>query len=128
MSHLRIPMIATSHPNSFRRQIERALGRQRVEVDVRLEADTLPLSLDLIRACGLYAVMPASAVQTYLASDVIAATPVKGQKVSWMLVSLHERSRSTATRALAQLIEARCKSAIDEGAWMTARKSTNSLR
>jgi LysR family nitrogen assimilation transcriptional regulator len=118
-----LPLILTSHPNSFRRHIERALGRAGIEIDVRLEADTLPLSLDLIRACDCYSVMPVSAIQGHLQRRALTAAPISGELVSWVIVSLHERSRSTATRALIDVLDDHCRRTVENGSWATAKNT-----
>jgi LysR family nitrogen assimilation transcriptional regulator len=117
-----LPLIMTSHPNSFRRLIERAVGRHGLELDVRMEADTLPLSLDLIDACGCYSVHAASAIQQHVANEAVAAAPIIGGTVRWVIASLHGRPRSTATRMLIKTLDENCQRAIESRSWTTATR------
>jgi LysR family nitrogen assimilation transcriptional regulator len=115
-----LPLIMTSHPNSFRRLIERAVGQHGLELDVRMEADTLPLSLDLINACGCYSVHPVSAIRQHVTNGAVAAAPIIGKTVRWVIVGLHGRPRSTATRVLIKALEENCRRAIENRSWTTA--------
>jgi len=115
-----LPLILTSNPNSFRRHVERILARLGVEPDIRLEADTLPLALELVAAFRYCSVMPVSAVLSAVRRNQAAAAPIADQRVAWILASPRARPRSSATRAMMELIAEHCRRSVSRPRWPSA--------
>jgi LysR family nitrogen assimilation transcriptional regulator len=99
-----LPLILTTRPNSLRLIVESGLSAQRLQPNVRLEANTLPLMTDLVRAGLGYTVLPACGVSTLLKQRAVSASPIEDLFVTWLAAKPKTRSLSTAAERFYEAI------------------------
>src|SRR5690606_22302308 len=98
------PLILTTYPNSLRQIVDRAARSARVECKVSMEVEMSALMIDLAMQGLGYVVLPACAAVTPLKSGLIAAAPVAGLRISWVVAHSKERALSTAAQYLLKII------------------------
>jgi len=104
------PLVMPGRPNALRLQLEHALERKGIGFNVTVEADAMPVCLDLARRGVGLCPMPASALAGAPHPGDLRWAPLKGQHVTWALAQNESRGHSSAvqhgrTALLAVLVE-----------------------
>ena len=81
-----------------------------------MEANTLPLMTDLVRAGVGYTVLPASGVQHLLKQNQVSATPVKDFSITWLAARPKNRSIGLAALRFYDMLREIGQQMIKEGA------------
>lgn len=92
------PLVLPGRPNALRLQLEHALERKGIRFEVVVEADALPICLDLARRGVGLCPMPASALFGGASLQAVSWAPLKGQHVTWALAQNTARSHSAAVQ------------------------------
>jgi len=113
------PLILPTTQHGIRAPIAEALVSSGMEMTSVVEADSLPLQLDLVmRGLGV-TVQPLSAVFPYLGEDLISARLIVDPEIPLQLVlaSSVDNPLTPATRRLADMIVAEVEEAVGAGRW-----------
>lgn len=105
-----LPLAIARHPNSFRLMLDRLAARVGIEIDVRIESDTLPLSIDLVGVRGCYTLATGCVALEALRQGRVSVAPLKGVVIDWVAVTASERARSAATLAFSAILQPVCAS------------------
>lgn len=116
----REPLILTAYPNSLRQIVDRQLADAGIQHPPVLEADMVPMMLDLVRRGVGYAVLPCSAIQDQLLERRIKASPIRGALIEWVVVRSRERPDAASLRAAIDAIREIAESQVRGGHWPTS--------
>ncbi|MBN8816339.1 MAG: LysR family transcriptional regulator [Sphingomonas sp.] len=103
-----LPLLIASQPNSFRKLLDRLAARAGIDLNIRIEADALPLSIDLVGAGGCYTVATLGAASEALDRGLVSAAPIQGVAITWVVATARERSRSAATLRFIEMLQQQC--------------------
>jgi LysR family transcriptional regulator, nitrogen assimilation regulatory protein len=115
-----VPIILPGRPNIIRAQVENALQSCGRAYRARLDAETLPLCLELTRHGLGHTVMPYSAVHGQLKAADLTAAPIKDLTITWALYVNRARDHSTAVRGVASALAAFVMERHAAGQWAFA--------
>lgn len=90
------PLILTTRPNSLRIMVEAGMSQAGLKPVVKIEANTLPLMTDLVRAGLGYTVLPACGVRQLLKDQLVTASPIKNLTITWLAARPKNRVLSIA--------------------------------
>lgn len=116
-----LPLVLTTRPNSLRLTVETGLAEQGLQPNVRFEANTLPLITDLVMAGLGYTVLPACGVRSLLKSGQIAASPITGLFITWLVARPKARSLSVAAERFYDGLLVMGAKQVREGVWQAAQ-------
>lgn len=91
-----VRLVLPSRANPLRTLIEHSIRRKELDFRVCLEADTLQLCLELVRAGVAATIAPSSALHEFAEDPLTVRTPVKGLFVTWALFENKARTHSPA--------------------------------
>lgn len=111
------PLILTTRPNSLRLSVETRLSRFGVRPTIRIEANTLPLMTDLVRAGLGYTVLPSCGVRSLLKAKEIVAKPIAGFNITWLIARAKSRSLTFAAERFCDMLRAIARQQIEKGIW-----------
>lgn len=111
------PVVMPGRPNALRLQLEHALERKGIAFEVTVEADALPVCLDLARRGIGLCPMPASALAGAPNPADLRWAPLKGQHVTWALAQNESRSHSSALQHGREVILSVLMTIIRRGEW-----------
>jgi len=114
-------LIQTSHPNSLRQIVDKAIARAGGLSQPMIQVEMVPLMLDLVRRGVGYTVLPYCAIHEPFLAHLVAAAPVRGLRISWAIVTSKERAISTATRRYVDCLRQQAMARVEDGTWRTAR-------
>jgi LysR family nitrogen assimilation transcriptional regulator len=92
------PLILTTRPNSLRLNVEARLSRAGRQPHVKIEANTLPLMTDLVRAGLGYTILPACGVRHLLKDKTVSASPIADYAITWLVAKPKNRSIGVAAQ------------------------------
>ena len=115
-----LPLILTLRPNALRGMVEDAFKRHRLDFRPSMEANSIPLMLDLVEQGGGYTVLPYCAVQGQLRRRKLSVTPVDGLMVTWALAASPRRTLSRPAQALMQMLFDTTRETVASGDWQSA--------
>jgi LysR family nitrogen assimilation transcriptional regulator len=115
-----LPLIMTSPPNSLRSVLEMAMGSHGLRPLTRIEANTLPLMIDLVCADLGYTVLPACGVLPFLEREMVSAAPIAGIHVTWVVAYPNNRVLSRAAAAFARMLVDEARRLVRTGGWPLA--------
>lgn len=118
-----LPLILTSRPNSLRLLVEDAVERRRLRLNVVMEANSVPLIVDLIREGGGYSVLPYSAVHALIEAGAVSAAKVRNLSYAWVIANSRERPLSAAGLRMRDMVRSIAVERIRGGLWPNARLS-----
>lgn len=116
-----LPMIVTTPPNSLWIILEGALRRHGLRPRVRIEANTLPLMIDLVREGLGYTMLPSCGVFPFLKSNLVTASPIAGLQVTWVIAYPNNRPLSEAARMFARTVVEEAHRLVENGEWVLAK-------
>lgn len=93
-----LPLILTSAPNSVRLLVDAAAAKAGERLNVVMEANYVPVLIDLIRAGAGYTLLPYSAVHELLARGEVTAAKINGLAYTWVIATQKQKPLSTAGR------------------------------
>ena len=99
-----LPLILTTRPNSLRLNVEAGLSRFGLRPHVKIEANTLPLMTDLVRAGLGYTVLPACGVRQLLNDKLVSASPIKDVFITWLVAKPKNRSIGIAAQRFYEML------------------------
>jgi LysR family nitrogen assimilation transcriptional regulator len=111
------PLILTTRPNSLRLSVETRLSRFGVRPTIRIEANTLPLMTDLVRAGLGYTVLPSCGVRSLLKAREIVAKPIAGFNITWLIARAKSRSLTFAAERFCDMLRTIAQQQIEKGIW-----------
>jgi LysR family nitrogen assimilation transcriptional regulator len=113
-----VPMIMPGRPNVIRAYVENSLRREGHKFQSRIDAETLPLCIELSRRDLGYTPMPYCMVHRRLGSRAtISAAPIDGLFLTWNLCINRARAHTTAVRNLADALRQFIRDRITSGEW-----------
>ncbi len=113
-----LPIILPGRPNIIRAQVENALQSCGRAYRARLDAETLPLCLELTQHGLGHTVMPYCAVHGRLnTAEGLTAAPIKELTITWALHVNRARDHSTAVRGVAGALTAFITNRCAAGQW-----------
>ncbi|MCO5090587.1 MAG: LysR substrate-binding domain-containing protein [Bosea sp.] len=114
-----ISFVLPSRPHGLRVLIDDACAKAKVNLNVVVEINGLGTVKNLIRAGGVHAILPYSAVFNEVAAGLIAASPIVAPAISrrLRLATSNERPPSRATRQVAHLIRTQVNELVRNGFW-----------
>ena len=115
------PLILTTRPNSLRLSVEAGLSRFGIRPNIRIEANTLPLMTDLVRAGLGYTVLPSCGVRTLAKSGQVSAKPIAGFSITWLMAKPKSRPLSFAAGRFCEMLRIISREQIDKGIWTLPR-------
>ncbi|HWL75566.1 MAG TPA: LysR family transcriptional regulator [Burkholderiaceae bacterium] len=93
-----LPLILTTRPNSLRLNVEARLTRAGRQPQVRIEANTLPLMTDLVRAGLGYTILPACGVRQLLKDKTVSASAIADYPITWLAAKPKNRPIGVAAQ------------------------------
>lgn len=120
------PLLTFRPPNYLRLLAESALRKRGLAFRIAVEAETLPLVIDLIERGAGYALLPPSALA--LGPPRIPAAPVRGMSVTWTLAVNRARASQPAVLAMAKMIREQADTLIRNGQWRRPSPSPRRIR
>ncbi|HEY0438708.1 MAG TPA: LysR family transcriptional regulator [Xanthobacteraceae bacterium] len=115
-----LPLILTTNPNSLRRMVELRLHDAGLRPNVRLQANTLPLTTDLV-AQGLgYSVLPSCSALALVQAGHLTASPLADLRITWNIVRPLNRSLNVAARLMLDAVFRTVHRLVETGAWRLA--------
>jgi LysR family nitrogen assimilation transcriptional regulator len=112
------PLILTTRPNSLRLTVESGLSRFGIRPNVRIEANTLPLMTDLVRAGLGYTVLPSCGVRALAKAKQVVAKPISGFSITWLIAKPKSRSLSFAAERFRDMLHSAARDQIARGTWI----------
>lgn len=116
-----LPLILTSGPNSLRLLVENAAARRNLRLKVAMEANSVPLMIDLVRSGVGHAVLPYSALRQLVEEGQIAAARVRNLSYAWIIANSRERPLSAAARRMREMLRVRAVRLIEKEGWPNAQ-------
>jgi DNA-binding transcriptional LysR family regulator len=115
-----LPMVLPSLPNGLRVLLEETARRQKIKLNVVVEADSLIAQREIVRKCGCFSVMARQALQELGAQGTIVGSRIKdaGLERHVVIVTTQQRPLSKAARVIMQATRAT----------ISANRSIKSLR
>jgi LysR family transcriptional regulator, nitrogen assimilation regulatory protein len=117
-------LILTSHPNSLRVLVDRALTKIGHAALPIVEADSADMMLDLVHEGLGYTVLPFSGVQTALQKRYVSASPVQKLRIGWVIARSRERAQTLATQRAIELLDEICRKKVVACEWPTAKTAS----
>lgn len=114
-------MIQTSYPNSMRQIVDKAMAKLGIESRPAVQADMVPLMLDLVRLGVGFTVLPYCAIHEPLQQGLVSASPIKGLRMTWVLATSQERATTSAARRLMETLRGHARELVRDGTWRTAK-------
>ena len=99
-----LPLILTTRPNSLRLNVEARLRRAGREPQIKIEANTLPLMTDLVRAGLGFTILPACGVRQLLKDKAVSASPIADFAITWLVAKPKNRSIGVAAQRFYELL------------------------
>jgi LysR family transcriptional regulator, nitrogen assimilation regulatory protein len=93
-----LPLILTTRPNSLRLNVEARLSRAGRDPQIKIEANTLPLMTDLVRAGLGFTILPACGVRQLLKDKAVSASPIADYAITWLVAKPKNRSIGVAAQ------------------------------
>jgi LysR family nitrogen assimilation transcriptional regulator len=121
-------LILTNHPNSLREIVDKAIAKSGGVSQPMIQVEMVPLMLDLVRRGVGYTVLPYCAIHEPFLARLVAAAPIRGLRVSWVIVTSKERALSSATRRFIECVRQQALSRVEDASWRTAKVATESTR
>ncbi len=101
-----LPLVMPIRPNSLRTLFEETASRRRIETNVVLEVSSATAMKDAVMSCGLYATLPAHAIQEELARGLLEHIPITHPAIrqTTFIDTTRRRPASAAVREVARLL------------------------
>lgn len=115
-----IKLVIPGRPNVLRAQVEHALTRKGMTMNVAVETDTLTLCMELARRGVGSTVAPACAVNYQRFGEVVSWAPIRGLFMTWALCENQARTHSAAVREGRRLVFETVAAAIKSREWFGA--------
>lgn len=115
-----VDLIQPGQENLIRKQIESELRRRGHAYHGRIEAETVPLCLELTRLGVGYTVLPGCAVAGRLDPSELTAAPIDGMFLTWAMRVNRARDHSTAVRLVTSSLVDFIVEQVDAGHWRFA--------
>ena len=116
----RVDLIMTNKPTSLRIATDRILAEAGLMPRIRAEVNSTIL-FDLVESRIGYSVISYCGIHDWLSHRAIAAAPIRGFTISWVLATSRERPLSQATRIFRTMLEDEAAAAIRSRAWQSAK-------
>jgi DNA-binding transcriptional LysR family regulator len=101
-----LPLVMPMRPNSLRALFEEVAGKRHLDMQVALEVSSATAMKDAVMSCGLYATLPAHAVQDELARGLLEVMPITHPSIrqTTFIDVTRRRPASSAVREVARLL------------------------
>jgi LysR family nitrogen assimilation transcriptional regulator len=101
-----LPLVMPMRPNSLRALFEEVASKRRLDMHVALEVSSATAMKDAVLSCGLYATLPAHAVQDELARGLLETMPITHPSIrqTTFIDVTRRRPASSAVREVARLL------------------------
>lgn len=114
-------LILTSAPNSLRTVLDASLRSAGLVSKVAIEADTVQMTLELIRRGLGCTVLPYCAAAEPLENNQISASPVKDLRIRWVAINSGDKVVTRALKFCLESLQQITQEAFDSKRWMTAQ-------
>ena len=116
-------LVLPSAPNGLRALVESSAGELKLNLDVRVEADSYLVLKDLVARGHGHTILTMSAVAQDLENGRLAAAPLVSPALTRQLILMEpaHRAPSRATRAVIALLVDEISLLIDNGTWPAVR-------
>ena len=115
------PLVLTSRPNSIRMLVEAAAAKRRKTLDVKMEINSIPLTLDLLQSIGAYTLLPYSAVWRHAQEGRVSCVKVRNLYLTWLIGNSHERPLSNISNIAKTLLLETITQRVQSKEWPHAR-------
>jgi DNA-binding transcriptional LysR family regulator len=113
-----LPLVLPSRPHGLRMVVEAAAHRAKVKLEVRFEADSFRVLVDLVQNGLGYTALPVSAVARELVQGNLAIAPLVHPKVTrHLILGIPNSTTSSATRAVIGLARDEVAHLVRSGDW-----------
>lgn len=116
------PLILLPQETHVRKHVEQALEKLRINVDSRIEINSLSLLGFVEKGLGI-TVLPASAVESYPRKRYLSYTLMQNIELSWCLATLKSRPRTAAMNEFETVLKQLLLEIVDAGLWRSARST-----
>jgi len=113
-------LILSKLPNYIRWRVDVAFQQSGLAPKIVVEANTLPMLLELARRGVGSVVLPKSALISEAAGNRLKAQPIRGMSLNWVVAISRDRALSPAVNAMAQSIESLVQEQIKNGKWQAS--------
>jgi len=113
-----LPLVLPSRPHGLRMVVEAAAHRARVKLEVRFEADSFRVLVDLVEQGLGYTALPLSAISRELEQSRLKAAPLVSPKVTrHLILGIPDSTTSRATRTVIALARDEVAKMVRSGDW-----------
>ncbi len=124
-----LPVVLPSRPHGLRMVVESAAHRARAKLDVRFEADSFRVLVDLVQQGLGFTALPLSAISRELDQKRVRIAPLIQPKVTRdMILGIPDAITSRATLAVIGLARDEIAKLVREGAWQAKLQFTPARR
>ncbi len=115
-----LPMIMPSRPHGLRLLVDQILGAAHIKVNVELEVEAMPSTLNLVEQGFGYTVLSYSSCHQLVRSGRIKLWRIVEPQLTrqLLLATSTQRPTTTATRALADMVRSQVRELLTRGAWI----------
>ncbi|AOW12744.1 hypothetical protein LPB72_17210 [Hydrogenophaga crassostreae] len=114
------PLIQLPHETHLRVQVEKALEKLRITGDTLIEINSLNLLGFVEKGLGI-AVLPTSAVESYVRKHDLSYTLMRDLTFSWCVATLRSRPRTAAMNEFETVLKQLLGDIVGRGLWPSAR-------
>lgn len=117
-----VELILPGRPNMIRVQVERAVAETGGAYQRRIDAEALPLCVELVRRGLGFTVMPYSAIHenALIGADLVAA-PIEDVDITWALCANRLRSHSVSVQRVSSALRNFIVARVEAGDWPHAK-------
>jgi DNA-binding transcriptional LysR family regulator len=117
-SFARLPLVLPSRPHGLRMVVEAAAHRAKVKLEVRFEADSFRVLVDLVEKGLGYTALPVSAISREVEQKRLTVAPLNQPKVTrHLILGIPDSSTSRATRTVIALAHDEIAKLVRSGEW-----------
>jgi DNA-binding transcriptional LysR family regulator len=114
----RLPLVLPSRPHGLRMVVESAAHRAKAKLEVRFEADSFRVLVDLVEQGLGFTALPLSAISREIEQQRVRHAPLVGPKVTRdMILGIPDSITSRATLAVIALARDEIAKLVRSGAW-----------
>lgn len=115
-----LPMIMPSRPHGLRLLVDQILGAAHIKVNVELEVEAMPSTLNLVEQGFGYTILSYSSCHQLVRSGRIKLWRIVEPQLTrqLLLATSTQRPTTTATRALADMVRSQVRELLTRGAWI----------
>jgi LysR family transcriptional regulator, nitrogen assimilation regulatory protein len=114
-----LPLVLPSHPNGLRVIVDNAAARARAKLNVRFQADSFLLMMELVESGLGYTMLPLSAISREVAAARLRYAPISKPRITRQLIlaTLPGNSPSRAALKLGTLVRQEIVAQVRSGRW-----------